>query len=152
MNLSTHRVCRKCEATKLHVEFTKNLRCDFGISHTCKDCTNKMQRAWVKSIPPEKLQDRVLARLHSQYKERAKKYGMSVGELSRLEHLANGKCQICSRVPSGRGAGGKLHVDHSHTTGKVRGMLCSQCNTVLGLAGDNVAVLTTMVSYLCYHT
>lgn len=63
-----------------------------------------------------------------------KKYGIDITyeEYQRLVLERGGKCDICGNVPRGRHNGGVLHVDHDHATGKVRGLLCSQCNTRLG--------------------
>ena len=46
------------------------------------------------------------------------------------------------------GSGRRLAVDHNHTTGKVRGLLCSNCNTLLGKAKDNVNILQAAIDYL----
>ena len=53
------------------------------------------------------------------------RYGISVGEYDGLFQLQNGKCAVCGKE-------GKLLVDHDHTTGRVRGLLCHECNIVLG--------------------
>ena len=56
-----------------------------------------------------------------------------------------GLCGICKRPDS---SGIKLSVDHCHQTGKVRGLLCGNCNRALGLFRDNINLLTNAVSYL----
>lgn len=42
----------------------------------------------------------------------------------------------------------KLHVDHCHQTGKIRGLLCQKCNMALGLLNDSVEILETAIRYL----
>jgi len=42
----------------------------------------------------------------------------------------------------------QLYVDHNHTTGEVRGLLCGKCNSVLGFAKDSVETLTNLIRYL----
>ena len=42
----------------------------------------------------------------------------------------------------------EIYVDHDHKTGKVRGMLCHACNTVIGHADDNVTILNSAIKYL----
>jgi hypothetical protein len=54
-------------------------------------------------------------------------------------------CAIC-HVPAQSDK--QLAVDHNHRTGKVRGILCSRCNTSLGFVDDNIVLLENMISYL----
>lgn len=58
-----------------------------------------------------------------------------------LHPTQEGCCAVC-------GAGGKLVVDHSHVTGAVRGLLCSACNTGLGLFKDSPVRLRNAIEYL----
>jgi len=67
---------------------------------------------------------------HRDYVKRARNrhlvetYGLSESEYQLLLEKQNGGCAICGFVPNGRA----LHVDHDHTTGRVRGLLCAICN------------------------
>lgn len=45
----------------------------------------------------------------------------------------------------------RLFVDHCHTSGKVRGLLCNNCNSALGLAKDKVEILKNLIKYLEKH-
>jgi hypothetical protein len=54
-----------------------------------------------------------------------------------------GVCKICGR-PSVK----TLHVDHDHRTGEIRGLLCSQCNSLLGFCDDSVVRLQKAIKYL----
>lgn len=54
------------------------------------------------------------------------------------------KCEACGRKEKGR----RLHVDHAHRSRRFRGWLCSNCNTGLGLLGDNAAGLKRALRYL----
>lgn len=42
----------------------------------------------------------------------------------------------------------KLYIDHCHTTGTVRGLICQQCNTLLGMAKDSIPTLENAIVYL----
>jgi hypothetical protein len=79
------------------------------------------------------------------------KYGITRAERDQMLAEQDGKCEICSRVldPS-RGAPAALrpHLDHCHRSGRNRGILCGNCNTALGLFGDDPAVLFAAVEYL----
>src|SRR4051794_16557750 len=56
-----------------------------------------------------------------------------------------GVCALCFSPPGGRGG---LHVDHCHATGAVRALLCSDCNTGLGLLKDSPALLRDAARYV----
>tara|TARA_R100001086_G_scaffold244692_1_gene174766 strand:- start:493 stop:747 length:255 start_codon:yes stop_codon:yes gene_type:complete len=58
-----------------------------------------------------------------------------------------GKCAICGK-PECEEKHSVLHVDHCHTTGDVRGLLCRNCNHVLGLMKDDAALLAAAIAYL----
>src|SRR5690348_9964341 len=74
-----------------------------------------------------------------------KNYGLTLEEYQELFDKQRGCCAICERpLVGGRGT----HIDHCHTTKRVRGLLCSQCNVMLGMAQDNVDVLLAAVAYL----
>jgi Recombination endonuclease VII len=83
----------------------------------------------------------------------------SVGRLNRAEYTRmfieqNGLCAICGKPErrlSRTGGPYLLAVDHDHATGKVRALLCNDCNACLGLLGESVPTLRAMVAYLEKH-
>lgn len=75
------------------------------------------------------------------------RYGIGVEDYNSLLDIQEGGCRICGWVPSKEKA---LCVDHDHDTGKVRGLLCTSCNLIVGHARDNPAVLLSSVAYLEY--
>lgn len=78
--------------------------------------------------------------------ERLRKYGLSKERFEALLTAQNASCAICkSTDPYGKG---NFHVDHSHTTGEVRGLLCHHCNIGLGNFRDNPAFLQSAIGYL----
>ena len=72
-----------------------------------------------------------------------KKYNMSIIEYDRMYKSQDYSCKICLRDVNYN-----LHVDHCHTTGKVRGLLCSKCNKGLGSFEDNIDSLKAAIDYL----
>lgn len=82
--------------------------------------------------------------------ELKRKYGLTDAQFTDLFNKQDGKCAICKRIPEGRTRWGRLNVDHCHITGKVRGLLCSHCNTVLGYMDDNPELLLSAAKYLLY--
>jgi len=57
----------------------------------------------------------------------------------------------CKKCQHNRRAKYYKPIDHCHSTNKVRGVLCNNCNTALGLVGDNISTLTNAVKYLQKH-
>ena len=57
-----------------------------------------------------------------------KTYGITVEQYDHMLEQQGGHCALCPAVPKRA----SLHVDHDHVTGRVRGILCSGCNRVLG--------------------
>ena len=78
---------------------------------------------------------------------RLRKYGLSQEQFDILLTKQNNRCAICKTdKPNGRGK--TWHVDHNHGTNVVRGILCSSCNTGLGMFADSVKTLRRAVQYL----
>jgi hypothetical protein len=73
-------------------------------------------------------------------------FGIGLDEYNRLLVNQDYKCAICGRHESNITR--RLAVDHCHTTGKVRGLLCGPCNTGLGLFKDSPSFLTNAINYL----
>lgn len=69
-------------------------------------------------------------------------YGLNESELSRLESVTS--CEICNENC-------KLCVDHCHTTGRIRGMICNNCNLGLGQLRDSQGLLLACKSYIEKH-
>ena len=89
-----------------------------------------------------------LGRRDQTYKLR-KKCGITQDDKERMVQAQDGKCAICQREPIGPDYRmGSLHVDHDHTTGEVRALLCSWCNTALGLLRDDVTIAQSLIEYL----
>lgn len=76
-------------------------------------------------------------------KSQLKRYGLTPEKFWEMEKTQNGKCAICDQVPSRR-----LDVDHNHNTGKVRALLCSNHNTLIGLANEDIKILQATIEYL----
>ncbi len=75
-----------------------------------------------------------------------KKYNMTLADFDRMLESQGGACAICGTTESiGRG---RLHVDHNHNTGKVRGLLCSNCNCGIGYLKESVGMLSKAIQYL----
>lgn len=67
-------------------------------------------------------------------------------DYDRLYQIQQGRCVVCKKHQ--QDLKHKLHVDHDHKTGVVRGLLCINCNTALGCVNDSVDVLNSLIGYL----
>jgi len=76
-----------------------------------------------------------------------RKYGLGVAEYRDMLAAQDGRCAICLRSDTGV----RLCVDHSHVTGRVRGLLCRKCNTGIGMLDDSQDNLTRAKAYLARH-
>jgi hypothetical protein len=74
-------------------------------------------------------------------------YGITLNEYNQMLMEQNYCCRTCGTTEAG-GKYGKFMVDHCHSTGKVRGLLCKSCNIALGEIKDNRQTLLNMVEYL----
>lgn len=77
-----------------------------------------------------------------------RKYGISLSEFKDLMLKQGGVCAICYQPEVGQA----LSVDHSHKTGKIRGLLCDTCNTTLGKFKDNADRFISAAVYLAKNT
>jgi hypothetical protein len=105
-------------------------------SQEFKDKRNKLDRARRKEDPKKS---------YERYRRRdlRKLYGMTLEDYQELLKSQNGVCAICGLTSTSF-----MTVDHDHGTGVVRGILCSNCNTALGLIKDNTETLNRMIAYL----
>lgn len=74
--------------------------------------------------------------------ELQKKYGITLSTYLEESEKRNNQCDICSKEVK------TLHVDHCHTTGKIRGYLCGSCNRALGLFQDSKENIMKAYKYL----
>ena len=86
----------------------------------------------------------------AEYKRQLRRrYGITQEQYDAMFRAQNGSCAICG----GQSLDGKrLHVDHDHKTGKVRGLLCINCNHGLGKFQDSADNLTNAWAYLARHS
>jgi hypothetical protein len=110
----------------------------------CKACGTVYARE-LRRRDPEK------ARTRERKYELRRRYGIEAADYDRLLKKQRGRCAIC-RSPEPGSAGSKpwkyFAVDHCHLTSKVRGLLCANCNRVLGIAKDSSRLLRKAAEYL----
>ena len=130
----TTKICSRCYQEKPLSEFYITRRVDLSRDSHCKVCRKQQQKEyWGKEKATRK--NIVLKYI----------YGITLEEYNALLAKQNGVCALCGNINR---HGVALHVDHDHTTGEIRGLLCFCCNSALGNAHDNPVILRKMADYL----
>lgn len=125
--------CSKCRRNKSEDEFPLNRSSRTGRQSYCKPCHNKY----------------VLERKRERYGGQKSfllnlRYGIDQETFDRMVESQGGLCAICGEEPA-------EHVDHSHVSGAVRGILCFNCNGGLGRFKDDKTVMGRAIEYLVRH-
>lgn len=133
--------CSRCGEVKPIRKFAKNKRRRDGRGSYCRRCRGEIMAEWRKRNPEKHRENKRRERLKS-------KYNITLTDYDDLLHFQNNVCAVCGNpCPTGN----RLAVDHDHETGKVRGLLCTNCNMALGFAQDNPELLRELADYLEYH-
>lgn len=98
-----------------------------GGGHRAKNCTECRRAYHGRFYGVEK--NLLHRRKYSSDKKLEWRYGITRKEYNRLLEEQNGRCALCTRPPSRT----RLHVDHNHKTGRVRSLLCTRCNYLIGI-------------------
>lgn len=124
------RRCPRCGKTKPVDEFVRSRASRNGFHGYCKPCFNVATR-------------RSREDLHGSNRNffLKRRYNVSEEEVGRLITRQGGKCAICRE-------GEARHLDHDHTTGTVRGVLCFNCNRGLGYFEDGIRQLFNAIDYV----
>lgn len=87
---------------------------------------------------------------HNSLNRRFKKYGLTLDQYHALAEKQDFRCAICGVVPDDNYGGlhDGFHIDHSHVSGGVRGLLCKHCNVGIGMLKDSEKVLQAAIKYL----
>jgi hypothetical protein len=146
----TRKTCSRCKASKLLEYFQKDSKALSGLSSKCKECI-KARRAKQKEYDKaywKKWSGRNIEKLKQRDKlyNLKRKFNMGLEEYNTLLSQQEGHCATCDKTKSSNGK--SLAVDHCHVTGKIRGLLCNECNTSLGLLKESVDVLNNLICYL----
>lgn len=141
--------CTACGIKKPLTDFYKEKRIKSGVGSQCKPCIVDKNRRYFSSLPKEAKEKQRARFKRGEYNRSAmykKTYGITLDDVRKMHQDQMGLCanrgcgkEIDVDVP--KAAKNKAVVDHCHTTGKVRGLLCFKCNTTLGLLEDKNVVL-----------
>ena len=133
------RKCKTCGEEKNDYAFGTSVNSKTGreyLRRHCRSCVSKKQQQ-------SRRQNNLL-----------NNYGITEVEYELMLKLQNGVCKICGQPETTRGRNSKikkLAVDHCHMTCKIRGLLCDNCNQMLGKVKDNPEILRKAAEYLEKH-
>ena len=128
------RKCSNCLEVKSEDDFGLQPKGKYGLKSRCKACIAKLK---TKSTP-EQLE-------RANYLRRFRKYGLTEEQYLKLISDSGNKCMICSKEFK---TATDAFIDHCHSTGLVRGVLCSSCNSGLGFFKDSSLLLSKANNYI----
>lgn len=132
------KVCNGCSREKTLDSFYRNPSVKSGYAAICKECNKERAIAWRKNNMARFLEIKRAS-------NRKKRYGISIETYNRMLIEQKGECKICKSKFR------NLQIDHDHSTGKIRGLLCNPCNRILGMAKDSTLILASAIQYLSMH-
>lgn len=118
----------------------------------CDACDSKPQRhpgRRLDNVDPEL----VAATARQAFRYNVSRYGLTVEQYEAKLAAQNNFCAICGKPPKPDGvrAASRLHIDHDHETGIVRGLLCLNCNRGIGSFNDDSTLLRMAADYIDRH-
>jgi len=117
----------------------------YAVSGCCSnlECRRKYEKEWTKNNPEKR-------HLYNKRRRLKANFNLTCEEYDAMYEKQNKGCAICGAEKSELGK--ILAVDHNHTTGKIRGLLCNKCNQGLGFFNDSIDLLQDAVLYLRQHS
>ena len=163
-NTDAVKTCQECNCVLTDKNWTKSQQ---GYHrYICMPCYAARQKRYASKLTPEqkiearKKYNETRRNWSPQKKEEQRRkaynhtlkklYGITIEDYDKMLADQNGRCDICFTAnPRGNGV---FHLDHCHETKKVRGILCTECNMMLGMAKDKTEVLLSAINYLNKHS
>lgn len=146
------RRCYHCGETKVLDLFPRHKGMPKGRGYQCKRCCRLKTKRYRKDHPErvaetERKRHRI-GDLGNSDRCLLYKVGLPMGGYDILFSKQGGRCAICGTETPGGRWNARFHVDHCAETGKVRGLLCNNCNRGLGFFNDHPERLLSAAKYL----
>lgn len=142
--------CPSCKEWKPLEDYHNCATRRHGVAYRCKVCACRIGREYHNAnyVGPE---GRAKYKAEQRGHHFRRTYGLTVEEVENMLANQGRVCGICAAPVRFGVKKGTAHVDHCHTTGKVRGILCHRCNLGLGLFSDNEQSLQAALDYIRLH-
>lgn len=145
------KLCTKCDTIKPDDDFFKSNRTKDGLAYRCKDCESVARKAY-------RTKHREFHLKAQRERNWRHKYGIERSDFEQMWSEQEGKCAICfvdlTNIELDNDPKNKSNtacVDHCHSTGKVRALLCARCNKGIGLFDDETEKVKSAYEYLAFH-
>lgn len=136
--------CQACTSWLPFDDFYTDRSTATNLRAYCRDCDNNRVRQY-QALNKEKVRE------NARTQHLRRKYRITPEQYKALLKKQGGKCAICRRAETSRNTFGEiaaLSIDHDHSTGQIRGLLCRNCNSLIGMAQDNIDLLKKAINYL----
>lgn len=149
---ATEKECSMCGEMKPLSEFYE-LACRPGKLHwRCKDCNKKWNTEHYPKYKKRMAERTLIWRKQHPNYHITRYSGLSETEIEKIIREHGLVCDICNFKDEGfrerKNKPRRVNIDHDHKTGKIRGMLCSRCNLILGRFEDNINLFHSAIGYL----
>ena len=126
------KICSKCKVEKSDEEFYKNKKSKDGLRSVCVECKEEYRLSEkgkeVHRRACSKYQKTEKGKKATRRKQLKRKYGITPDDYNKMLIEQNHVCIICGNSEKDK----RLAIDHNHKTGRVRALLCQNCNMSLG--------------------
>ena len=123
--------CSSCGVEKEYINFYPHKYTKDKLRAKCKQCTASENKQWAGEN---------LHKIKDAYYKRT--YGMSYENVLEKHKSVDNRCEVCLETKK------LLAVDHCHSSGNVRGLLCMRCNLLLGKVEENKGIILKLFKYL----
>lgn len=169
--------CNKCQKRRLLKFFYEHPKMKDGHLNHCITChikagtanyhknaekwrkySREYQRTWRANPENKKKIKKYKIEFRSRHPEKVREarrrktiraYGLTLEQYEAMKKSQKNRCRACGGPPDGRWK--KLHIDHDHKTGRVRGLLCGKCNCAAGYLKDSPQKARALAKYLTAH-
>lgn len=141
------KTCCVCNIRKPFSSFYNFKNKSDNKGYRCKECDDLAKKKWTENNPERAYESMRGRNLKA-------RFGISLEDYKKMLSSQNGECAICGTKENNTGGARKdwnFAVDHDHDTGKIRGLLCNNCNRGLGLLKDSANLLRKAALYVEQH-